>query len=684
MTLDYVKRHALYRAAVAGLAAGATPTAAQGMGGDAAAAPIDLNTSYQQPNNDAYRRNVVRRAFSRHNARVASRFDGDEATAPRFRESLPAVADTAPALQNAAAADLAFGYRDETGGGGILTGLRTYDVADPHNAAHPCSLAYPGIAEHMALCLYRASDIDMDGNGREGVSRVQAQAAAATVANLTIDGRRPLIALDSGPLGDNGAVPYSHSHGQMTLRQWQDWTILQIAHMERVEMMDDRSREFSIDMATGVGAGAAPLPALATGGMWCQATNHTRRNVLMALLYSRTDDELHAQTLFGYNWEADIAPTCHQVEAAVRHDTRCDSAVVGTEDAYTYADNGIVRANVPGEAIFMRSEGGGATAIEQEIDTAEMDTFGKRGGKTLFVIGKEVTLPLLKFGEKYVVDLRPDTVVPGLYMKGHDELLGNELLEQVPTVQLYEAPDIRAAVREDTNVLRYRHADDEPDWKDATLLRTQNSVDMIDDTAPAGILVMTAQCVGVHGSAGVTVGTDLFRRHFPLQFPAYPIGFDGHSFPLSGDGTPGSIDRIVARYSYHVRADFARRSFTGMTLPIAILPGALGPAPPMAVGTDDTNRMYFAKCATAGYGEYGLPGPSIRGFKWGCRAVVANLEKGSFIATDQIIRNPRQLVPTAVDLASAMSRRGRHNEVGIAMQSLQADRQGDIMLHDGV
>ena len=121
-----------------------------------------------------------------------------------------------------------------------------------------------------------------------------------------------------------------------------------------------------------------------------------------------------------------------------------------------------------------------------------------------------------------------------------------------------------------------------------------------------------------------------------------------------------------------------------MTLPIAILPGALGPAPPMAVGTDDTNRMYFAKCATAGYGEYGLPGPSIRGFKWGCRAVVANLEKGSFIATDQIIRNPRKLVPTAVDLASAMSRRGRHNEVGIAMQSLQADRQGDIMLHDGV
>jgi hypothetical protein len=685
MTLDDVKRHPLYLVAVAGLVGGPTVN-------DVGQGVVVLGQTVHA-DTPAYKGAVVRRAFSRHNAHVASRFDGDQATAPRFGESFMAVPDAATLRQDAANVDIAFGYKDRTGyAANPLTGLRTYDVADPHAAAHPCSLAYPGIAEHMALCLYRASDIDMNGNGREGISRVLARDATAEDDNLTIDSSRPLIALNSGPLGDAGAVPYSHSHGQMTLRQWQDWTILQIAHMERVEMLDERSTAFSINMVNRAVQPLTPLDALDTGGMWCQATNHTRRNVLMALLYSRTDDELHAQTLFGYDWRAGIAPTCHQVEAAVRYDSRCDIAVVGTEDVYTYADNGIVRANVPGEAIFMTSEGVGATAIEQEIANAEMATFDKRAGKTLFVVGKEVTLPLLEFDGKYVVDLRPDTVVPGLYMKGHDELLGNELLEQVPTVQLYEAPDIRAAVRELTNnnVLRYRHAgDEEPDWKDATLLRTQNSVDMIDDTVPAnnaapstGNLVMTGQCVGVHGST--TVGTDLFRREFPLQFPAYPTDFHGHTFPLSGDGTPGSIDRIVARYSYHVRADFARRSFTGMTLPITILPGALGPAPALAVGTDVDNRIYFTKCATAGYGEYGLPGPSIRGFEGGCRAVVAKLAKGSFIATDQIIRNPRQLVPTAVDLASAMSRRGRHNEVGIAMQSLQADRQGDIMLHDGV
>ena len=692
MTLADVLGHPLYAAAVHNLAAGATATVAGG--GAGGAANLNVQTAYQPTDN--YKRDVLRRAFSRHNARVASGFDDLEATAARFGEIRAPVADTVNVRQDAAGQDIAFGYKDHTahaaGAPNHLTALRTYDVNDPHGNAHACNLAYPGIAEHMALCLYRASDINMRANGRAGVSRVTPAVDVAAANTTTVDSKRPRIAIDSGPLGAAAAVPvpYSHAHGQMTLRQWQDWTILQIAHMERVEMMDNRTIEFSIDMANAnVATGAAPPAALATGGMWCEASNHTRRNVLMALLYSRTDDELHAQTLFGYNWQDGTAPTCQQVDVAVHYDSRCDRAVVGTDNVYTYADNGIVHANVSGEAIFMRSYGGDAAAIRQELADAKMATFDERAGKTLFVIGKEVTLPLLEFGGKFAVDLRPDTVVPGLYMKGHDELSGEELLEQVPTVQLYEAPDIRTAVREEDNVLRYRHVGDEPDWKDATLLRTQSAGDMIDDTAPvanapqsSGNLVMTAACIGVHGST--TGGTAAFREQFPLQFPVYPDNFRDRAFPLSGDGTPGSIDRIVARYSYHVRADFARRSFTGMTLPIAILPGVLGPIPALPSGTAVDNRIYFTKCATAGYGEFGLPGPSIDGFTGGCRAVVAELDMHPSIAANQIIRNPRKLVPTAVDLASAMSRRGRHNEVGIAMQSLLSDRQGDIMLHDGV
>ena len=123
-----------------------------------------------------------------------------------------------------------------------------------------------------------------------------------------------------------------------------------------------------------------------------------------------------------------------------------------------------------------------------------------------------------------------------------------------------------------------------------------------------------------------------------------------------------------------------------MELPIVIMPGALGPSAPaaQAIGTPVDNQDYFALCANAGYGQYGLPGPSRSGFKGGCKAAVAPLQLEYTIDANQTIRNPRSVIPTPVDLASAMSRRGRHNEVGIAMQSLQHDRQGDIMLHDGV
>lgn len=693
MTLDAVRQTDLYQAAAAGLP---VPAAVNYVAGQ----PYLLN-------------NVLTRAFTRHNDVVAARMGAPgnaAANAARFRQG------TAPALEQGAAALVlenalglanrlnSFGYVDEAEaaaaaaaaalGAGMpaaprLTALRTYDVMDPEPAGgHECHLVYPGIAEHMALCLYRASDMDMR---RPQVPRTEDQADVSEPNNTTVDGARPLFAFDSGPQQGNGGVPYSHAQGQMTLRQWQDWTILQIAHMERVEMLANRGAPLNINMAPGAAGGDAPDAVLDTGGLWCQASNHLRRNVLMALLYSRTDDELHAQTLFGYDYSNNIQPTCAEVDVAVHYDSRCDVAVIGADNVYTYLDNGIVRANVHGEAIFMK-DAADETNLATELPARKVDTFAERSGKTLFVIGKEVTLPLLQFEGKYVVDLRPDTVVPGLYMKGHDELRGEELIEQVPTVQLYEAPDITAAVQEnlDSGVVRYRQVTGEPDPKDATLLRTQSVADTINDAAgnagtDKGRAVVAPTTTGVHGSDAAAAGTLAFRRLFPLQFPVYPTNFRDRSFPLSGDGTPGSIDRIVARYSYHVRADFARRSFTGMTLPITILPGALGPpAPALGVGTAPDNRIYFAACANAGYGAYGLPGPSSKGFKDGCRAVVATLNLRTGIDTVQLIRNPRQMVPTAVDLASAMSRRGRHNEVGIAMQSLLSDRQGDIMLHDGV
>jgi hypothetical protein len=41
-------------------------------------------------------------------------------------------------------------------------------------------------------------------------------------------------------------------------------------------------------------------------------------------------------------------------------------------------------------------------------------------------------------------------------------------------------------------------------------------------------------------------------------------------------------------------------------------------------------------------------------------------------------------MPTAFELAEALSRKGRHNEVGIALQKLIPNKQGDLILFDGV
>lgn len=657
----------------------------------AAAVPLPAaGVAHPGPGN--YEEHVLARAFHRHNRFMAERFE------PRTAVGAP----PADAGVNALATGLIFrygqnpvlhagdnGYEDQTSagaGGNINTALRTYDELDVALAARAaagdprCYLGFPGIAEHMALCLHRAADIDMNGQ-RAGRDRTAVVDPTAAMTSTSIDSARPLRGFDSGPWQDQGGVNYSHTRGQLSLRQWQDWTILQIAHMERVEMGDGRNANGSLAMNVRVNAGAAPQGELDVGGMWCKASNHRKRNVLMALLYSRTDDELHAQTLFGRDHTRNT-PTCKEVEVSVKYDTRCDHTLVGANNTYTYLDNGIVRANMPGEAIFMNStEDGDAASIVREIDIA-LSTRFMRAGKTLFVIGKEVVLPLLEYDGKHVVDLRPDTVVPGLYMKGHDELTGAELVEQVPTIQLYEAPDITAAVRPQlNNVLRYRRLAGEPESLDAALLRTQGRESII-DSVPA----VPDNCTGVHGTNARTGGTAAFRARYPLQFPVWSsdprLGDQG--LPLAGDGTPGSIDQIVARYSYHIRPEFARRSFTGMKLPIAINDGPLLPQPPLPIGTAAERRTYFSACATAGYGQYGLPGPSQTNFKGGCHAVVAPVDVLNRISGIQTIRNPRTQIPTATDLASAMSRRGRHNEVGVAMQSLQSGRQGDIMLHDGV
>jgi len=108
----------------------------------------------------------------------------------------------------------------------------------------------------------------------------------------------------------------------------------------------------------------------------------------------------------------------------------------------------------------------------------------------------------------------------------------------------------------------------------------------------------------------------------------------------SADGTPYSIYQLGARFGI----DRASDSVLGYELPMEIIV---------------EGGMYIARCAgTTIYGGTGA----------------RNVEP----------RNPQAGIPTELELAEALSTKGRHNEVGIALQKLVPNKQGDLILFDGV
>jgi len=108
----------------------------------------------------------------------------------------------------------------------------------------------------------------------------------------------------------------------------------------------------------------------------------------------------------------------------------------------------------------------------------------------------------------------------------------------------------------------------------------------------------------------------------------------------SADGTSYSIYQLGARFGI----DRASDSVLGYELPMEII-------------VED--GKYIARCAgTTIYGGTGA----------------RNVEP----------RNPQAGIPTELELAEALSTKGRHNEVGIALQKLMPNKQGDLILFDGV
>jgi len=107
----------------------------------------------------------------------------------------------------------------------------------------------------------------------------------------------------------------------------------------------------------------------------------------------------------------------------------------------------------------------------------------------------------------------------------------------------------------------------------------------------------------------------------------------------SYDGTKDSVYQMGARFG---TAD-AHNSILGCVLPIQITKGG--------------NNL-LAKCAPVDIG------------------------RGNMLRVR--VHNPQAVLPTHDMIASSLARRGRRNEVGIALQLLTPSKQGDIVLYDGV
>jgi hypothetical protein len=164
----------------------------------------------------------------------------------------------------------------------------------------------------------------------------------------------------------------------------------------------------------------------------------------------------------------------------------------------------------------------------------------------------------------------------------------------------------------------------------------------------------------------------------------------------SGDGPRGSFDQVSQRYgtldSHH--------SILGSQMPTMVSAVTINPQSlvttnaaniaNVAAGGIAPRRDAWEAMHSEGYGQHGMPAIALNNTlaQWfnvsGAYAHVAPLSLLSGIRSEQLVRNPRAAVPTDAALASAMSRKGRHNEIGVALQRIDEGKQGDIMLHDAV
>jgi hypothetical protein len=483
------------------------------------------------------------------------------------------------------------------------------------------------------------------------------------------------------------------------------------------------------------------------------ASDALKRNIIMALCYSRSNDELHCQALFGdyttqgvrpmelSHCDLDFDQRYHAFMYGTRLDGRADDS--GLVIHATYA-GGILRPDVVGigahflDATHDTEEAVNAAYQHYRPSAEAQAAAGAVGGGTavtaqdrLYIAANNgsIKVPVLMKEvngvQQVVIDMRPGMVLPGVYYyESRDHIrryaTTNDLYDKLDLDHICDKTYTGAAdhaILAGAEGVRYRklvnvlHQANEPDFN--LRLRNVNHHNPGGNIANQGLRDVT------------TVGGVLFAgADHSKNNVVSSVGNGG------GDGSAGSFDQL--RYRYGTANG---KSIIGIPLPVTVKPlhfpksmahgsnptgdaaghrsdftrtmGSLLPdgnvdaaALRTDVATDYNTAPQFQRHNDnlLGYGDF-VPlayatvdatgvlvagTPDARGTA--ATAHVALLYDAVYRIgpSQQPLRNPRPVADDSEKIASRLARRGRRNELGVAMQMIERGRQGDIMLHDGI
>jgi hypothetical protein len=340
-----------------------------------------------------------------------------------------------------------------------------------------------------------------------------------------------------------------------------------------------------------------------------------------------------------------------------------------------------------------------------------------------------------------VIDFRPGVVIQGIYYYETDGFMRhattNDLYEKLDVADICEQVNLDdrqpANIAPNGEYMRYRkinYRGDAPDEPDFNLrlrnVRCTNAA--LHAANPAGVVLIHDKVA----AAVVTAATPLAGAGDVFESELH----SGRNFesldPTGGDGSAASFDQLALRYG----SDNSK-SILGIPLPVAVRDeaydrslshapidengdaatlvrrstmGYIDEASRAAVGyplstaayldlaTGYVNRRDYQRRSDnlLGYGDY-VPLAYDRINRDGAQvardpisnaatAYVAPLVPNTYGMTPrrQPMRNPRDPPESHDVIAQRLARRGRRNEIGVAMQTIEPGRQGDIMLHDGI